>query len=354
MPGPHHASSTESVIENDDFGEFETVNFSIAVADSQVPNEAETQTISDNEFGNFNDFVAFETSIPNAASMPSTGHAASSTTRAMKAGLVVECEEDWIWTRDQIVLKASNLPKNLNHTSHGMMNFGACFESTLQRKFPLNESRIHQILRCANLMDRLSSSHGKELSSYWVQLLCVIKKELLNGEEILTDAASLDRNDFMFAAKKLKKYLHGLKEYVRVSRFITASLADLFMLDVFTMLSSEALTSSFQSHTIAIEAYEIEQLWDKIYLHDERLGLGAIDSTPNRLEDIVEIRSRLFDNAIDSALCDFTLQPLPTPIKIDSTQNIVIWSDKSYIACAANLLSNTTDYFTRQSRRLLI
>ena len=341
---PHNnvsANSTDDFL-GDDFGDFETMTNPVTKDGSQIPNEAET--INEDEFGNFDDFGAFEASVPSATSIQ-----ASPEHREIKAGFVVESDEDWIWTRGQIILMANNLPKPLRQTSHGLVDFGACFDANIQQKFPLSESRIHQIIRSVNLMDRLSSSQGEELSLYWVQLLRVVKTELVNGAAILQDASTLDPGDLAFILKNLKMYLCGLKEFVRVSRCIIATVSDLLLLDVFTMLSNEALALSFQSNNLAVEAYEIEQLWEKIYAYDTRLGMGAIESISNRLEDMVEIRSRLFDNAIDSVLCDFTLQPLPNPIKIDSTQNVFTWSDKTYIVCAANLLSNTTDYFTRQS-----
>jgi hypothetical protein len=355
IPIPHHEPTNfTGDVETEDFGDFEAGSNAIASTDSQNPYKLEAATVDDAEFGNFDDFSAFEASAPAASLAHPNIHEASSVCLDIKAGLVVKCDAEWILIRDEIISKSKNLPKNIRQANYGMIDFGACFDDNIQRKLPLSESRIHQIIRSAILMDRLSTSRGEELSHYWVALLHVIKNELLNGVSILQVATTFCAGDWSFVIESLKIYVCGLKEFVRVSRCIIATVADLFMLDVFTMLSSETIMSLFKSNDLAVAAYEIEQLWEKIHSYDERLSLGATDGTSNRLEDIVEIRSRLFDNAIDSALCDFTLLPLPNPIKRASTQNVVTWSEKTYIVCAANLVSNTTDYFNKQSRQVQI
>ena len=186
----------------------------------------------------------------------------------------------------------------------------------------------------------LLSDVNSDLSQQWENVISSVKIDLERGEKILDIFSGCltpaDRS-IILQSEKLRVYILGLGEFVRISRSIMASMRDILCLDI----NSEVLESSsdwtkgkFFTNTLCIE-----EAWGNIC--SKALDLGVLSETP-QLESIDEIRSHYLNLASGEQddLCQLTLQPLNNDGKSQGTKSTVKWDGKQYMSCAANFLAN--------------
>ena len=142
----------------------------------------------------------------------------------------------------------------------------------------------------------------------------------------------------------LQVYVDGLGEYVRVTRFITATIGDLLMLEPSALLTIDTLSSSWCSIALVSEALEIEKLWKIVEGLGLKLGLKTKNETSHPLDSLTEIRTSRSENYDPSQLDQFTLQRLPTRPQA-STLSTVQWEGKPFMACSANFLARKCAFY---------
>jgi hypothetical protein len=324
--------------ENNDFGDFEAVNGALDDTLSNAP-----QIVTESDDADFGDFGDFATAGMDLVEQPPNlvGH------RQLVKGWNIESEEDLNWAKSQIVSKSSQLPDVLRLRANGSsVDFGACFDANIEMRIPLSDLQMIRILRCLQLMDLLLSSHSEIASTHWTSICSIVESKVSSGLDLLHDASKLPLEEKNHINAPLQLYVRGLGEMVRVVRCITATLADILLLPPSTTLSKDNVESCWHSSALALQAIQIESLWDHIQEHGVSLCLLQI--LP--LESVVKIRSRSV--LVETDLCHFSLQPFPD-LFIDEvpTQVPVICGDQPYMACAANLLAHESDFFLKNFKK---
>merc|ERR1712194_128058 len=152
---------------------------------------------------------------------------------------------------------------------------------------------------------------------------------------------NLSSNDraIITKSRKLRDHISGLAELVRIIRSISATIGELLGVNKTTDVQESTLTK-WNDNAIIADAIVIEYLWSELI--SKALTLEILSQAPT-LESVVEIRARgtlSFGNAPQKKdFCQLTLQPFDAE-ETGSTRSPVVWNDKKYMACSANLCAN--------------
>eukprot|EP00804_Cyclotella_cryptica_P010594 CCRYP_015171-RB/>CCRYP_015171-RB protein AED:0.01 eAED:0.01 QI:558/1/1/1/1/1/3/180/1682 len=210
-----------------------------------------------------------------------------------------------------------------------------CFEKCLKNR----ETPRIQLARCVEVCEILSDTNS-DVSQQWENTMSCVKTDLERGRKILeffSDRLTPADRSILLRSEKLRNHVLGLAEFVRISRSITASVQDIFCLEInggFHESSSDWNKGKFIMNTSFIE-----EAWGDVC--SKALDMGILSETP-QLESIDEIRSRYLciENGELGELCQLTLQPLYNDGKNQGTRSTVKWKGKKYMSCAANFLAN--------------
>ena len=173
------------------------------------------------------------------------------------------------------------------------------------------------------------------LCKKWETVISTINGDLERGQKILdffaTKLSSNDRS-IILQSIKLSNHFLGLSEFVRITRYIMATLHDLLCLETDGTLPTYH-KSIFITH---IEA--IDKSWSAISM--KALDLGILSEAP-LLKSVQEIRMRYLncESTEQYELCQLTLQPLLSG-ENQGTSSTVTKDGKQYMACAANFLAH--------------
>jgi hypothetical protein len=298
----------------DDWGEFETVA-------APFP-QTETDTDFDVSFGDFAD---------------ATVTSAQDTT----SGASPDCE----LCRDKIRSMATLLPEVLLRQTGSpghRLDLGECFEVNIGLDLPLDKDRKKKTDRCIQLLELLSTSHTKLASTYWPQVLTVIRDELTVGISLLEETKKLPSRDVAHVRQPIHSMISGLSEYVRVSRSIVATVGDLLMLDPSALLTIDTWSSSWCSIGMIENALEIEKLWknvQQIFRNVTLLGSPTDNDTSLQVA-----RATSAERYPSIRLCQLTLRPLSNHDK-NTTKSPVEWKEKAFFACSANILAHRCPFY---------
>ena len=298
----------------DDWGEFETVA-------APAP-QTETDTDFDTSFGDFADATVASTQDTTSGASP-------------------DCER----CRDKIRSMATLLPeiilRQIGSPGH-RLDLGECFEVNIGLDLPLDKDRKKKADRCIQLLELLSTSHTKLASTYWPQVLTVIRDELAFGISLLEETKKLPSRDVAHVRQSLDTMISGLSEYVRVSRSIAATLGDLLMLDPSTLLTIDTWASTWCSIGMIENVLEIEKLWKNVQQISRNVALpgSAIDKDTS----LQVARATSAELCPSNWLCQLTLQPLSNLDK-NTTKSPMEWKEKAFFACSANILANRCPFY---------
>ena len=200
----------------------------------------------------------------------------------------------------------------------------------------LQSPKAH-LSRCVILCEILTHE-GSDLSRQWENAVTSIIIDLERGNEILDVFASKlssDDRSIILKSDKLSNYILGLSEFVRVARYIMASMKDILCL-AFNNRPSSAV-SEYNKGKFMTNFTSIDNVWHN--LSSKALDLGILSDLPS-LPSVDEIRTRYLNADLGGKekLCQWTLQPLNECDKW--TSSVVTMGSKQYMTCAANLLTN--------------
>ena len=174
------------------------------------------------------------------------------------------------------------------------------------------------------------------LSKQWENSISAIKCDLERGLKILdffaSKLSSSDRS-IILQSDKLSNHILGLAEFVRIARYIMASLQDVLCLGITDTLVSSQL--EYSKSKFITDFASIEKLW--LDLSTKSLDLGVLLEAP-AVDRVDQIRARYLNEfSQGDQLCELTLQPLRG---CQGTSSVVTMEGKKFMACAANFLSN--------------
>lgn len=328
----------ESPSTNDSFGEFDEavpeINNNPDVASEEDLSRAESETSQaettsplNNDFdASFGDFAEFQDAGGPSAELH---HIRDSATEAIDI-------------RSRLVTTSYKLPEAF-HDRDGIVSehviFGDCFDGNIGTDQPLDSEQLDRIHRCIQVMELLSSSHSKLVSTYWNQSLIIIHEELQTGQLLMEQASGQPAHTLTSLEKQLEVYVHALGEMVRVSRSIIATVGDLLLLHPMALLTVDTLSSSWCQLSLAKKALEIEALWSDINKRSDALTLVSKQQFPHRLESLTEMRSQA--PGPDTSFCHFTLRRTR-----EHTESPVQWHGQIFLAVAANFLAHKCPFYT--------
>jgi hypothetical protein len=346
--------------ENDDFGDFEAVSPEPRVVSAlAVESIAEpARTHDEDEFGDFaafandavpsNEAAAGDSIEPSDASWddfkgpaepaPSQVAATATASQALE-------KEKLLAVRKLLVDLSSRLPEEIRRQKDGgVADFGRCLEDNLAIDVPVSEERKRRTQSCLLLLHRLTGepSSSRLASAFWGGALSVALAELSAGVPLLEEALQFSEAELAMCRSKLETFVHGLGEYVRVSRSVTATVGDLLMLETSYPFTSETLAGAWCNLALLDAAQSIEKSWEEVEGLAGRLRLASKQATAHRLETVEEIRRSSAGSGREGhSWCEFTLQPLvPRGSRGSSTKAPVEWDRRPYMACAANFLQS--------------
>jgi hypothetical protein len=345
----------------DDFGGFETgtsgtANDKAPDATVSTPSgEAGDTFQADDSFGDFASFGDFG-AVPSEPAEPSPLTGVSETTgksdgtfdalHGTSSEPSAELSPELVRDKNHIVSLAVQLPGSIRrkvNTADQYLDFDECFDRNVGTNVPVTQERRKRVRGCMKLIELLLFSHIKLASTYWAQCFAIIRDELAAASSVLQEFARMSKVDREYARDSgtLQTYVDGLGEFVRVCRFITATLGDLLMLEPATPLTNETLNSSWGSLSVVNDALTVETLWMGIEELCQTLGL----SSGRNLETIVDIRSRCCRRDGSSQLCQFTLQSPPPTGEQQDPHAMVTWEGQFFMAGTANLLANNCPFY---------
>ena len=189
--------------------------------------------------------------------------------------------------------------------------------------------------RCILLCEVLVE-HESALCKNWENAITTIKSDLERGQKILDFfATKLSSNDksIILQSHKLSNHFLGLAEFVRITRYMMATLHDLLCLEIDGTLPEYRHNSMFTTHISAID-----KLWSVI--SPKALDLGILTEAP-LLKSVQEIRMLYLnpESTEKYELCQLTLQPLLSD-ENRGTCSTVTKNGKQFMACAANFLAH--------------
>ena len=170
----------------------------------------------------------------------------------------------------------------------------------------------------------------------WKAIVSSVERDLQKGIKLMdrleSEISATDRAGII-KSKKLREYIFGLAECVRLVRLITASIGELLCVAENIELCESTL-SHWNDEVIIADAIVIDFLWSKI-----SSAIGIASKVPH-LESVVEIRKQSNFNVTRKAdVCQLTLRSLAGG---SGANTPVTWNDKKYLACAANYCANRT------------
>jgi len=315
------------------------------------------QTLQDDDFGGFASFDAFTPPPPVDVA------AADSQAPETKDAFAVEDSDDWdafqgasnetkpspvveslAREKDMIVAKSFQLPEALRRKLDGdIVDFNDCFDANIGVESPLTDGQKDRLQRAAQLLELLSSSHSKLASTYWAQCFAVARDELSKAVQLFQEAKGFLPDDQEHVRGPLQNYFAGLREFVRVARFVTATIGDILMLEHTALLTIDTLSSSWCSIALVSEALEVETLWREVEECGLDLGLTTKNEKSNPLSTLTQIRSSRSGSCEASQLDQFTLQFLS--VGKATTTSTVEWEGKPFMACTANFLAHKCAFY---------
>ncbi|KAL7471508.1 hypothetical protein ACHAXS_011793 [Conticribra weissflogii] len=212
-----------------------------------------------------------------------------------------------------------------------------CFDKCVARNSENMEARRLQLERCIFLSEQIANENCS-IYQQWKIIISNVNDDLQIGTRVLTYlSANREKDDskVILRSRKLRNYVVGLSECVRLLRFITATIGDLLCVDICFDFNSGTL-NNWYNHRLIAEAQVIEELW--VGLSSTAATIGLLSKSPD-LERVTDIRARVVP--IDSAstnqrFCHLTLQPLCASGNESSHTDSVVITDKLYMACAAH------------------
>jgi hypothetical protein len=166
--------------------------------------------------------------------------------------------------------------------------------------------------------------------------LTVVRDELAMGLFLFDEAKGFpasSRGPILHPS--LFTMLRGMAEYVRVTRFIVATVGDLMCVDPNVEFSSSTVPTAWGGLALLDLALDVETSWTKIQKVSRELGLSFI-----QIEGVVEIRRSNVES--EAALCELTLQRMPDSYQ-GTTKAQVEWGGKRFMACSANFWANVVN-----------
>ena len=130
--------------------------------------------------------------------------------------------------KDDIVAKSLLLQEALlrRQTNEGSIDFRDCFDANIGLDSPLTDERMYRLQRSSQLLEVLSTSHSKLASTHWAQCFSIARDELSQAFELFHEAKAFSQCDWQHLHEPCRLFLDGLREFVRVSRFVTANIFD--------------------------------------------------------------------------------------------------------------------------------
>jgi len=347
------ASSEEEFGNFGDFGSAE-------LAPAPTAEVAATSGVEEDDLGDFGDFGSAELTLPAGKTgekeAEDFGDFGSAEITSSGGKEFDEARERLALVKQQIVSSSLRLPEPIRRRlgNHGdLVDYGDVFDSNIGFDVPVSDERRKRASCCLQIMDLLSSRYAKLASTYWGQAISVAREELSTGFFLLEEASSVSLDAISVCREKLETYVHGLGEFVRVTRSIVATIGDLLMLETSAVLTIDTLTFTWCSIPLLKDALEVEKLWRDVANLGTRLKLASKQDTPHRLESLAEIRalaaSRRSRVTSTEQLCQFTLQPLPPPAHVPLTKSSVTWDGHAFMACTANFLKHKCPFYAVDS-----
>jgi hypothetical protein len=198
------------------------------------------------------------------------------------------------------------------------------------------ETYHNAISRKCDLESIICRDFGHEfnrLVGCWKHIISVVEHDLQQGSKMMNHLAnniSAADRAAIIKSVKLRDFIRGLAEVVRIVRSITATIGELLCTDK-NIEVHESTLPQWNDEVIIADAIVIEFLWSQIIYIAIEL---RIISQPPQLETVIEIRNQSTEKA---DLCQLTLRSL---LGGSCTKSSVTWKDKKYMACAANFCAN--------------
>lgn len=258
-------------------------------------------------------------------------------------------KEKLMLIRQLVVDHSLRLPEAIRRQTDGsQMDFGNCFDANVGVDVPVSMERKARTQTSLQLIALLTTSHVKLGATVWEQSLAVIKTELNEGCSLLQEAKGFAPIEEGVLRTKLELYVHGLGEFVRVSRSIVATVGDLLMLDPSDLFTADTLVLSWCNLDLLHTALEIERLWKAVESSSEELGLSSKQESQRKLPSVEDLRKSSAAASRDKHVCELTLQPISSIVPA-STISPVKWEKRAYMACCANFLQHKCSFYAIDS-----
>jgi hypothetical protein len=366
----------------DEFGEFEALSVEPPVLSEPVADESIVRAHAPQDEDEFGDFAAFTTH----AALPSSGTAAPgdslepsdaswddfqgavaesaaptevatpSAATAAQAHDEMEEKLKWLEIRKRLVDQSLRLPEAIRRRKDGsLVDFGRCFDQCVGLGVPVSEERRQRAQSCLLLLQNLNDNPSSYnlASTLWEEALSVALAELTAGVLLLEEAAAqLSESELAMCRSKLETFVHGLGEYVRISRSVVATVGDLLLVDTSSPFTPETLASTWCNLALMDVAKSIEKNWNGVEELAGRLSVKSKQAMAHRLEAVEEIRQASANGGREGhSWCEFTLQPLVPSQgpQGSSTKSFVDWDGREFMACTANFLQTKCPFYSIHS-----
>ncbi len=217
---------------------------------------------------------------------------------------------------------------NLDEFDAGFGDFTS-FEET-------NHQAISRKCDLEALICRDFEHESNRLVGCWKHIISVVEHDMQQGSKMMSHLAnniSAADRAAIIKSVKLREYIRGLAEVVRIVRSITATIGELLCVDK-NIEVHESTLSQWNDEVIIADAIVIEFLWSQIV--SVAVELRIVSQAP-QLETVIEIRNQ-YSSTEKADLCQLTLRSLL--VGGSCTTSSVTWRDKKYMACAANFCAN--------------
>merc|ERR1712238_504379 len=251
--------------------------------------------------------------------------------------------------------------------------------------------------RCVILAETLSATSHQTYIQNWSLTITAVNKKMSQAKKLLHELLGEEEDGTLsipdnvvaqiVASTKIRNYINGLRECMRVVRYITASVCDLFCLTVdtnpgessdFTATTASNIKpdsiifgNNQQRNRAAVVVASSENLFDRIYELEKcwkevcviYLQLGITVTKGWDLPQVSQIREKVSDIDIDDndesprddggddhfRFCDLTLRPFSGLVNEQTTEIVtrsqktntpVTLGGKQFFACSVNLWSN--------------
>merc|ERR1711966_71075 len=327
-----------------EFGNFEGVDASEEAAPSKSPEhfEASFPVVAEDLFeNNDEDFGTLEGANTLDQAAPSTNSEQLEASFPVVAGNPMENNNEDFGNFEGVdALKnaSSKITPSVNNLDDNFGNFSSFDDAPVaqEKKSSDEKTDLQFILRSS-----LGEEYGK-LPFLWKTIYKEVENDLQRGNkamDYLSNSLSFKDRAIITKSTKLRDYIFGLAEFVRVIRSISSTIGELIGVSK-TIDVQESTITKWNYNDIISNAIIIESLWSDII--SKALMLEIISRTP-QLESVVEIRARgglsLRSDFQKSNSCQITLQPFGAE-ETGCTRSPVVWNNKKCMACAANLCAN--------------